>query len=40
MTHFADQDLIAHYLTTRNERSFEQLYDRYRCLVYQQCLIP
>jgi len=39
MTHFADQDLIAHYLTTRNERSFEQLYDRYQYLVYQQCLI-
>lgn len=38
MAHFTDQDLITHYLTTRNERSFEQLYDRYRCLVYQQCL--
>jgi len=38
MLHLTDQELISHYLATRNERSFEQLYDRYRYRVYQQCL--
>lgn len=39
MAHLTDQELISHYLTTGNQRSFEQLYHRYHRMVYQHCLL-
>lgn len=38
MTHLSDQELVTHYLTTTDERSFALLYTRHRPHVYRRCL--
>lgn len=38
MNHLSDQELIALYLSTKNDLCFTQLYTRHRYRVYQRCL--
>jgi RNA polymerase sigma factor (sigma-70 family) len=38
MNHFTDEELVSHYVETRHNDYFEQLYERYCNKVHQKCL--